>query len=242
MNDSKLEKIRSAWRETPAFEGAMLDDSAIETVLGKQSRDVSRQFRVSLRLDIGLKAIIAVALAVLLWLLRNHPGLSVLNTVALLVTVLGIGNERAALNSIPGTTIAGGSVRDGLLAMIEYYRERFSPALYFIGLSGPLVFYAGVVHYLWYRYGGLRPVDGVDLAVFIGGLAIAYVLNAGAQHVQFRRYLNEVEDCLREFEGNGDEQMVDPTARLRARRLRRSLGWSMVLLAGVLLLAWLALR
>lgn len=242
MNDSKLEKIRSAWRETPAFEGATLDDSAIETLLGKQSRDVSRQFRVSLRLDIGLKVVIAVALAVLLWLLRHHPGLTVLNTVALLVTVLGIGNERAALNAIPGTTIVGGSVRDGLQAMIQYHRERFSPALYFIGLSGPLVFYTGVVHYLWYRYGGLRPFDGADLAVFIGGLTIAYVLSAGAQHAQFRLYVHEVEDCLREIEENGGDPMVDPTARLSARRLRHSLGWSLLLLAGVLLLAWIALR
>ena len=126
--------------------------------------------------------------------------------------------------------------------MLDYYHERFRRALYLIGLSGPLVFYTGVVHYLWYRYGGLRPVDGMDLAVFTGGLAIAYILNAGAQLAQFRLFVSEVQECLREIGENGDSPTIDPTQRLRARRLRRSLAWSIVLIVGVLLLGCLILR
>ena len=239
MNDSKLEQLRSAWRETPAFDGAPLDKTAIDTLLRRQSHDVRRQFRVALLMDIALKAVLAVALAIVLWLHSGHAGLTALNTVVLLLTLLSIGFERATLNAIPGATLAGGSVRAGLQAMLDYHRKRFTRALYLIGLSGPLVFYTGVMHYLWYRYGGLRPFDGADLAVFCIGLALAYLLSAGAQHAHFRIYVKDVKNCLREIEENGAEPTTDPTATLRARRLRHSLIWSIVLLAGVLLLVWL---
>ena len=242
MNDSRLEQLRSAWRATPAFDGAPLDTTAIDGLLQRQSRDVRRQYRVALLLDIALKAVLAVALAAVLWLHREHAGLTALNTLVLLSTLLSIGFERATLNAIPGSAVAGGSVRTGLQAMLDYYRERFKRALYLIGLSGPLVFYTGVMHYLWYRYGGLRPFDGADLAVFGAGLALAYLLNTGAQQMQFRRYVSDVENCLHEIEQNGAEPTTDPTATLRARRLHHSLAWSLVLLTGVLLLGWLIMR
>jgi len=242
MNVSRLEQLRAAWRETLSFEGAPIEEAAIEALLKRQSRDVIRQFRVALLMDIALKAVIAVALAVMLWLHRHQPGLTALNTLTLLGTALCIAFERAALNAIPGPELAGGSVRAALEAMFTYYHVRFTRALYLVGVSGPLVFYTGVVHYLWYRYGGLRPFDGIDLAVFVIGLALAYLLSAGAQQAHFRRYLREVEDCLREIARDGAEPDADPAASLRARRLRHSLAWSLVLLVGILLLAWLALR
>jgi len=242
MNESRLEKLRAAWREQPAFDGIPVDAATIDTLLRRQSRDVRRQFRVALLMDIALKAVLAAALALVLWLHRANPGLSALNTVVLLATLLAIGFERAALNAIPGGAVAGGSVHAGLSAMLGYYRERFARALYLVGLSGPLVFYTGVMHYLWYRYGGLRPFDGADLAVFGIGLALAYLLSAGAQQAHFGVYVNDVRDCLREIEQNGAEPATDPTATLRARRLRHSLAWSIVLIVGVLLLGWLALR
>ena len=242
MNESRLDQLRTAWRKTTAFDGAPLDAAAIDTLLERQSRDVTRQFRVALLMDIALKIVIAMALAVVLWLHRHHAGLTALNTVVLLGTLLCIGFERATLNAIPGAALAGGSVRAGLETMLAYYRNRFTRALYLVGLSGPLVFYTGVVHYLWYRYGGLRPFDGADLAVFGTGLAVAYLLNAGAQQAQFRRYLNDVQDCLREIEENGAGPATDPTATLRARRLRHSLAWSLALVAGLLLLGWLLTR
>ncbi|MEJ2385622.1 MAG: hypothetical protein P8Y54_14770, partial [Xanthomonadales bacterium] len=214
MNESRLDQLRSAWRETPAFDGALLDASAIDTLLRRQSRDIRRQFRVALLMDIVLKAVIAVALAGVLLLYRQNAGLTVLHTMVLLVTVLAIGFERAVLSAIPGAAVAGGSVRGGLEAMLDYYRGRFVRALYSIGLSGPLFFYAGVFCFLWYRHGGLRPVDGTDLAVFIGGLAIAYILNAGAPRAQFRLFVSEVQECLREISENGDSPTIDPTARL----------------------------
>ena len=242
MNDSRLQKLRSAWQATAEFDGAPLDEAAIENLLRRQSRDITRQFRLALLMDIALKAVIAVALAAVLWLHRQHAGLTALNAVVLLTTVLGIGLERAALGAIPGGAVASGSVRSGLEAMLDYYCGRFKHALYLVGLSGPLVFYTGVVHYLWYRYGGLRPFDGADLAVFGIGLALAFLLSAGAQQAQFRRYVSDVEECLREIEENGAEPVTDPTATFRARRLRQSLAWSLLLLAGVVLLGWLILR
>lgn len=242
MNESRLDRLRAAWRESTSFDGVPFDATTLDTLLRRQSRDVRRQFRVALLMDIALKAVLAVALAVVLWLHREHAGLTVLNTVVLLGTVVCLGFERAALNAIPGAALAGGSVRSGLSTMLDYYRGRFKRALYLIGLSGPLVFYTGVVHYLWYRYGGLRPFDGVDLAVFGIGLALAYLLSAGAQQAHFRAYVDDVEACLREIEENGGEPAVDPAETLRARRLRHSLAWSVVLIVGVLLLAWLTLR
>ena len=66
--------------------------------------------------------------------------------------------------------------------------------------------------------------------------------SAGAQQAHFRVYVNDVRDCLREIEQNGAEPATDPTAMLRARRLRHSIAWSIVLVVGVLLLGWLILR
>ena len=56
MNESRLDQLRSAWRETPAFDGARLEASDIDTLLRRQSRDVRRQYRVALLMDIALKS------------------------------------------------------------------------------------------------------------------------------------------------------------------------------------------
>jgi hypothetical protein len=242
MNESRLDKLRDTWRSTNEFSTGPFDEAAVKQILARQSRDVNRQFRVALLMDITLKTVVAVALAVVLWLHRGHAGLTALNMSVLVGTLLCIGLERSALNAIPGPALGGSSVRSGLEAMLTFYRRRFSRALYLIGLSGPLVFYTGVVHYLWYRYGGLRPFDGADLAVFGAGLGLAYLLSAGAQQAQFRQYINGVENCLKEIEENGGEPNADPAADLRARRLRHSIFWSLVMLAGVLLLGWLTTR
>ena len=242
MNESRLEKLADAWRESERFGLDPIDQTAVDRALARQSRDVTRQFRVALTMDIALKAVLAAALAAVLWLLRAHAGLTALNAAVLLATLLCIALEVAALRAIPGGAVAGGSVRSGLEAMLAYYRGRFKRALFLVALSGPLVFYTGVMHYLWYRYGGLRPLDSIDLAVFLGGLAIAYALNAAAQLGQFRLYVNEVEDCLREIEQNGADPSDAPFQRLQARRRRRALAWSLAIALGLLILAWMALK
>ena len=120
--------------------------------------------------------------------------------------------------------------------MIYFYRKRFVRALYAAAVSGSLVFYVGVLYFSWFRYGGIRPLDGEDYVVFITGLVLAFAINAIAQRWQLAFHVRELEFCLEELDtGTLSEQVL---RQQRHRRLRLILMWTVWAVLGVLVLAW----
>jgi hypothetical protein len=240
MNEHELERYRTAWKGGQEFGRQPLGQDAIDAVLNKESKNITRQFRVGLLTDMALKGAAAVALVGLLFLYSGQPTVNWLNAFVLAFTLFLLFVQWKTLRRIPGHGLAGDSLRRCLHQTIRFYRKRFVRALYVGAVSGSLVFYVGVFYYSWFRYGGIRPLDADDYAVFIGGLLIAYAFNAVAQRWQMNFHVRELEFCLQEIDA---ESLTEQDLRKkRHRRVRVSLMWLVWAVLGVLVLAWFLAR
>ena len=240
MNETNLERYRAAWQGGQNFGKRPLDPEAIEAVLRKESKNITQQFRIGLLMDMVLKSLSAAALAGLLYLFRDNTILAWLNGIVLAFTLFLAFVQWKTLREIPRAATAGDSLRACLQSMVRFYRERFVRALYVAAVSGSLVFYVGVLYYSWFRYGGIRPLDVDDYVVFIGGLLLAFVINAAAQRWQAGFQVRELEVCLQEIDA--ESLTAQDLRKQRHRRVRLSLMWLVWAALGVLLLAYFIAR
>jgi hypothetical protein len=240
MNEFDLERYRTAWQGGQNFGNRPLDPEEIDAMLRKSSKDITRQFRTGLLMDLVLKGLAAVALIGLLVLFRANPVLTTLNSFVLAFTLFLAYTQRKTLLEIPRPGIAGDSLRDCLDGMIRFYRERYIRALYTAAVSGSLVFYVGILYYSWFKYSGIRPLDTEDYAVFIIGLLLAFGINAAAQRWQAAFHVRELEFCLRDIDAEALTAQREKERRFK--RIRVSLMWLVSVLLGVLMLAYFIAR
>ena len=240
MNETNLERYRAAWQGGQNFGKRPLDPEAIEAVLRKESKNITQQFRIGLLMDMVLKSLSAAALAGLLYLFRDNTILAWLNGIVLAFTLFLAYTQWKTLQDVPRPGIAGDSLRDCLELMIRFYRSRYIRALYAAAVSASLVFYIGMLYYSWFKYGGIRQLDGTDYAVFIGGLLLAFVFNAVAQRWQTAFHVRELEFCLQDIDSDAlTEQRV---RERRFKRMKQILAWLVCAVLGVLLLAYFIAR
>jgi hypothetical protein len=240
MNEFNFEKYRSAWKDEGSFGNRSLCRDEIDAVLNRESKDTSRQYRVGLVTDMVIKGVGAAALLGLLWLFRDNPAVSWLNTIVLAFTLFLVFVQWKTYLDIPPATLAGTDLRHCLQAFIRFYREQFVRSLYVAAVSGSLVFYIGILYYSWFRYGGIRPLDSEDYAVFITGLLLAFGINAVAQRWQFGFHVRELEACLREIDAETlSEQKL---RKQRFRQLKVRLMWLVWAVLGILVLAYFLAR
>jgi len=240
MNEFDLKRYKTAWRNDNRFGERTLSANEIHAVMNRESKNVIRQLRTGLVLDIVLKSLAAVAIAGLLFLYRGSMPASTMNVVVLGFTLFLLFIQWKTLQDIPRPALAGDSLRSCLEKMISFYRERFIRALYVAAVTGSLVFYAGILYYSWFKYGGIRPLDIDDYVVFIAGLVLAFVINAGAQRWQAGFHVKELEFCLSEIDA--ESLSAQGLRKQHHRRFRVTLSWLVWLVLGALLLTWFIAR
>jgi hypothetical protein len=236
MNEFDLEHYRTSWQAESTFGGNELDPEQIEAVLRRESKSTSRRFRMALWLDIGLKGLASAALLGLLVLYRGNGGVSLLHASVFAVTLFLLFLQWKTLRSVPPEGLAAASLRDCMQAFVRFYRGDFLRALYVGAVSGSLVFYVGVFYYIWFRYGGLRPLDADDYVVFVTGLLLAFGINAAAQHWQAGFQVRELEACLAEIDADTLTEQSQRQRRFRRRKI--VLLWLVSAVLGLLLLGY----
>jgi hypothetical protein len=236
MNEFDLEHYRTSWRAESTFGGPKLDPEQIEAMLRRESKSTTRQFRMALWLDIGLKGVAAAALLGLLLLYRGNGVVSLLHALAFAVTLFLTLLQWKTLRNVPPEGLAAASLRDCMRAFVRFYRGEFLRALYVGAVSGSLAFYVGVFYYSWLRYGGLRPLEADDYVVFVTGLLLAFGINAVAQRWQAGFQVRELEACLAEIDT--DTLTAKSERQRRFRRRKITLVWLVSALLGLLLLGY----
>lgn len=240
MNDIDLERYKSAWKGASHFGQQALGADEINRILKRESKNITRQFRTGLLMDMVLKGIAAAALTGLLFLYRDSSAVSLMNAVVLGFTLFLVFVQWKTLRDVPGPALAAASLRTCLNKTIRFYRESFLRALYVAAVSGSLVFYIGVFYYSWFKYGGIRPLDIDDYVVFISGLLLAFAINAAAQRWQAAFHMKELEFCLQEIDA--ESLSLQKIKKQRFRRIKVSLMWAVSVLLGLLILAYLMAR
>jgi hypothetical protein len=237
MKDVDLANFRKMWRDEWATGAETLSVEQISAVLRKESNNITIHFKVALSLDMLLKAICAAGLVGLLWLYRQGGVINWVNTSILAITLFLAYLQWLAWKRIPPAELAGSSLRHYLQGVMGFYYKQFIRSIYIAAFSGSLIFYVGVLYYVWFKYGVDRKLDTIDMMVFFTGLVLAFGLSAAAQIWQGRSNLREFESCLQEIER---EELTDREVRQRQfRRSKARLIWLALLVLGTLVLVLL---
>ena len=237
MYDIDLTNLRSTWRNEWAAGTGMLSVEQIAALMRKESNNVERQLQVTLSLDMALKSLGAVGLVGLLWLFRQNGVISWLNTLILALTLFLTFLQWVTRQRIPPAELAGSSLRHCLEEFVNFYHDQFIRSLYIAAFSGSLIFYVGVLYYVWFKYGAAQKLDTIDMVVFLTGLVLAFGINAVAQRWQAGFHLREVESCLEEYDRN--ELTEGGAGQRQFMRSKVRLAWLAWLALGALVLLWL---
>jgi len=234
MNDIDLEKYKSAWKEEKSFNKETLTDSEIKNYLLKRSKGLTDSFKAGLILDNILKIILGASFVVLIFLFPGKFDILVLCVIAILLLFYLLWLNITTYRKIPRQEEYSGDMQNFLKSRIEFYRTKYLKTVYVIALSNPFVFLGGMLYYFYFKYGMIRPLQVEDIIVFSIFCIAGFALGAFIQVRQFNYQVNQLEECLKELQENG----IDELAIRRHKKQKRTIMiiFMIALLTGLLLL------
>ena len=203
MKNIDIENYKSAWKEEKNFTKATLSDSEIRTYIMKRSKGLTGSFKAGLILDIILKIILGLSFIILMVLFKGRIEIVGLCTASILLLIYLLWIDITTYRKIPGQEGYSEDMHNFLKNRIEFYRTKFLKTVYIIALTNPFVFLSGMLFYFYFKYGVIRPLQVGDILVFSIFCIAGFALGAFIQVKQYNFQVNQLEDCLREFELNG---------------------------------------
>lgn len=239
MKSTDLDSLKKAWKNEGSFEDRRLSEAEIENYLRNKSSDISRLFRKGLIFDIILKSIIGLSLLGLLFLLPSFQSLAVICS-AILIILWGIRYQWRMISRIPETSSADPVIKTTLESKITFFRRHFIKSLYVGALSNSLFILSGMLYYFYFKYGEIRPLQWDDYLVFGLIMLLGFAFGAYVQIAHHNFQVKQLESSLQEI----DEDLMS-TLSLREQRNRKRrmvLAFVLVLVCGLLVLAYLIFR
>jgi hypothetical protein len=240
MKSIDLDTMKKAWKNESSFEDKRLSEVDIERYLHRRSGNISRLFRKGLIFDIVLKGIVGMSLLGIAILFREVPGFVIVISFILLGIIWTIWFQGRMIGKIPEAEAPGESIRITLETRIRFYYQHYIKSLYVGALSNSLIILSGMLYYLYFKYGEIRPFTWDDYLVFSGAIIIGYALGAFAQIAQHNFQVKQLESCLEEI----DEETfsVLTIQSQKNKNLRLILLALLAILCGLLVLAFLIFR
>ena len=239
MNNTDLEKYKSAWKEEKSFREAVLTDSEIRAYIVKRSKGLTASFKAGLLLDIILKIILGISFIALIVLFRGKIGIAGVCTGSLLILIYLLWSHITTYRKIPGQDEYSGDIQNFLKSRIDFYRTKFLKTVYVIALTNPFVFLSGMLYYFYFKYGIIRPLDIIDIIIFGTLCIVGFALGALVQVKQYNFQVLQLEECLKEFE---EGEINENTLRRHKKQKRAILIiFIIALIVGLLLLGILLL-
>jgi hypothetical protein len=237
MNPPDLDAMKSAWKNEKSFDDRRLSEADIERFLHKGSKDTSQLFRKGLYFDILFKSVIGASLIGLMILYRENLVLILILGAIILLLLSAIRYQWLTIGRIPESRGSGPVIRETLENKISFYRTHYIKSLFVGALSNALLIVSGMLYYLYFKYGELRPFTWEDYLVLGSVILIGYFFGAYVQIAQHNFHVRQLESCLQEI----DENIIN-TYTLRKQKNRKRLLILIFVLAivcGLLLLAYL---
>jgi hypothetical protein len=234
MEEINLEKYKSAWKSEKSFFEEKLSGHQIEKFMQKASKNLSGLFKKSLIMDMIIKTLLILSFGVLMVLYSEQNLILLLQSVFILLTILGIMVQIKTFKKIPDVKNAGQNIRTLLYSYIDFYAGKFTPALIISSFSSPLFFISGSFYYSYFKYGTIPPFQYDDYLVFGIFIVIGFLLSAFVQRRNFNFHLRQLEDSLAEIE---QETINESKLKYYKKRNKQNLIlYSIILVLGLLLL------
>jgi hypothetical protein len=237
MEDTDLEKYKSAWKKEQSFNNKILSESEIKNYLRKRSSEITRSFKAGLIFDIIIKACLAISFIYISLLFSFNTGIPAISIASIIIISVMVIFQINTYRKIPELKEYSDNVREFLESKIRFYRGRYFISVYITALSNPLIFICGMIIYSYFKYGEVKPMQFEDYLVFGLACIIGFAMGAFFQIKQYNFQISQLEACLSDLDEKGiNENLIRKRNRQRKRML---LIFIVALLLGLLVLGYL---
>ncbi|HYQ58034.1 MAG TPA: hypothetical protein VEP89_11895 [Draconibacterium sp.] len=191
------EKLKTMWNKAEnLIGGSEYNSSNIEHFLTGRSHSTAQMIKNMIYMDLIIKGVVIIALLIDS-ILYSGTGNVMAACIGGIILLTGLGYYQ--LNLLKRfTKIAdhGQTTHDKLVSMLTYLKTRFTSTLASISITYVFIFIAGSLTYYYIIYGMVRPLDLIDITVFLGFILIGIAFNFFTFRAQVQYHVKHLETCL----------------------------------------------
>jgi len=234
MND---EKLKAMWSKAEKLSGASdYESPSIEQFISGRSNDTAQKIKNMIIFDIALKALVLASFVVDFILFFGTTNVMVITVAGAVLLVPLILYQRSLQRRFDRAANNDQSTRDKLASMLTYLKTRFFTTLLSVSISYLFVFIAGSLAYFYAAYGYVRPLDGVDIVVFLGFIVIGIAFNFLINRGQVNCHIKHLEVCLADLNENNLELVSENIELQRKQDRSNKILLALAIIVGFVLL------
>ena len=229
--------LKTMWNKTENVMGTSDYESlAIGQFFARRSNNTAQKIKNMIIFDIALKSFLVIifGINILLYFGVNNI-IAVCITGILLLALLILFNYKM-LQRFRKVADHNQNTRDNLSSMLAYLKTRFYSTLLNISSTYLFVFIAGSLIYFYAAYGKVRPLDGIDIIVFILFILIGIGFNFFVNKAQVKFQIKHLELCLSNLNDNALAYASENIEMQRKQDRTNKFLLTLVLITGFILL------
>jgi len=239
MTEINLDQYKESWKKDNEKRtlGKRISEDDIRSYLSMKTKDITVLYQKGLWFDIVLKSILIFSFGFLIWIFKSQAYMLIINLALIILTIYLIILQRKYFGKIPKAHNTDDNLKNVLKRKIDFFNQTYIKALYVGAATNPLLILSGMMFYMYFKYGEIRPFEIDDYIVLGGMILISYFFALLIQVKQFRFHINQLETCLQEFSQDTLDELS--IKRQRNQRMRIWLVSVILVVFGVLLFFYL---
>ncbi len=234
MNDKKL---KAMWNKTENVMGASnYESSTIGEFLSRKSNDAAQKIKNMIIFDIALKSLLVIVFGINILFYFGTSNIVTVCITGIVLLALLIWFQFKMLKRFIQVADHNQSTKDNLASMLTYLKTRFYSTLVAVSATYLFVFIGGSLMYFYAAHGGVCPLDGIDIIVFLGFILTGIGINFFVNKAQVKYQIKHLELCLSDL---NDDAMFFATENIEMQRKQdrtNRLLLALILMVGFLLL------
>ena len=234
MND---EKLKAMWNKTENVMGTSgYESSSIGEFLSRNSNNTAQKIKNMIIFDIALKSFLVVIFSIDIVFYIGFTNIIAVCIAGIVLLAMLILFQYKMLKRFEKVIDYNQNTRDNLTSMLAYLKTKFYSTLLAISASYLFVFIAGSLVYFYAAYGRVRPLDGIDIVVFLLFILTGIGFNFFVNKAQVKFQVKHLELCLSDL---NDRALIYASENIEMQRKQdrtNKLLLTLILIVGVILL------
>lgn len=200
MNDKKLKDM---WNKAENLIGSSeYDSSNIERFLSGKSHSTAQMIKKMIYMDLVMKSVVIIALLVDMVLYAGTTNIMAVCIGGMVLLAVLMYYQLKMLKRFAEIADHGQTTRDKLVSMLAYLKTRFNSTLISMSITYLFVFISGSLAYFYVVYGQVRPLDWIDIVVFMTFILIGLGFNFFTFRAQVQYHIKHLETSLSDLNEN----------------------------------------
>jgi hypothetical protein len=234
---SNDKNLKDMWNKTENVIGtSTFESSTIGQIIKGRSKNTAQKIRNMIFFDIALKSILILLFGVDIVLYINSFNIVAICSIAILLLILSIIFQKKMLQIFHEVADQNQNTRDNLSSMLAFLKTKFYSTLVAISATYIFVFIAGSLLYFYATYGMVRPLNGIDILVFLIFILFGVGINFYANKSQVKVQVKHLEVCLSDLNDNAMTYASENIELQRKQDRINKLLFALILVSGFLML------